>query len=58
MIQQETAVFLDGTTMFFAFIGAMEFGFLYTTIFAFALMIYAFNEMMSLRARKDKESQI
>lgn len=45
-------------SLFFAFIGAMEFGFLYTTMISMLLMGYAFNEMMSLRARKDKESQI
>lgn len=54
----ETAVFFDGMSMFFAFIGAMEFGFVYTTVITMLLMIYAFNEMMGLRARKDKDSQI
>jgi hypothetical protein len=58
VINEDTAVFFDGASMFFAFIGAMEFGFLYTTIIAMIMMIYAFNEVMSLRARKDKESHI
>lgn len=58
IIHEETAVFFDGMSMFFAFVGAMEFGFLYTTIVGMVLMVYAFNEIMSLRARKDKESQI
>lgn len=57
-LNEDTAVFFDGASMFFAFIGAMEFGFLYTTIISMILMIYAFNEMMSLRARKEKESHI
>ena len=58
IIDVETAVFFDGMSMFFAFIGAMEFGFLYTTLITMCLSVYAFNEMMSLRARKDKESRI
>jgi hypothetical protein len=58
LINEDTAVFFDGASMFFAFIGAMEFGFLYTTIIAMIMSFYAFNEVMSLRARKDKESHI
>ena len=58
VINEDTAVFFDSASMFFAFIGAIEFGFLYTTIIAMIMMVYAFNEVMSLRARKDKESHI
>jgi hypothetical protein len=58
IIHVETAVFFDGMSMFFAFIGAMEFGFLYATLISLVLMVYAFQEMMRMRARKDKESHI
>lgn len=57
-LNEDTAVFADSASMFFAFIGAMEFGFLYTTMISMILMFYAFNEMMSLRERKEKESHI
>ena len=42
MLQDEAAIFFDGMCMFFAFVGAIEFGFLYTTIISMLLMIFAF----------------
>ena len=54
----EAAIFFDGFSMVFAFIGAVEFGFLYTTIFTMMLMMFAFNEMMGLSARLEKERMI
>ena len=48
----------ESYTLLMAALGAMEAGALYITIFGYVLMTVAFNEMITLIAKAEKEEKI
>ena len=48
----------ESYTMLLSAIGALEFGFMYSTIFCLIIMTVAFSEMVKLQRIKDKEAKI